>query len=867
MKGGLNSMRKCGFASFGLVLLFLSQLIASEGMPVGYQYIFPVPGAKYVHPATTIIIRFEYISPAMLSNLSSLVMVIGEKSGQHAGKTIVASDNRTIIFKPEQNYEPGESVKVIIQPLFLTTPKTSVKPLSYEFRTLVEGMAKPRQRNEVEPDLHELKRSREARQPRIMSNGVSVPSDFPHVKITKNTNPSDAYIFLNNMGPPSYNIIFDTSGDPVWYWKTPDNRRDFKVQSNGLITMLIRDSVAGSARGFLVLNENFEFIKSITATNGYATDEHELFMLPDSGYFLIGRRETQVDMSQYVTGGQRNATVRETCIQEFTADDQLIFIWRAWDHFDIRDVEIENLRGNYIRFPHMNAIYIDEDEHILLSSRHLSEISKIHRQSGAFIWRLCGTPASANNDFTFVDDPLQGFRSQHAIRSNGNNRYLLFDNGNLHSPPVSRAVEYTIDTVQMTATRVWEFRNDVPNNYSYYMGNAQRLPNGNTHINWAVGDVLPIAQEVTASGDKVFEMQFEAGYHCYRSFRHSWKGNVSAPYLMLEPQADNLTLLFNKFGDADIQFYKIYGGTSPNPTALIDTSRSTLKRLKNLENGQRYYFRVSAVNNNGVEGELSNEESVVVNIAQPGSNFILNNDFSNNAESWIWEVAGPASAQLQVENGVCHIIIQNAGTQIYDVQLRQNGIPLIQGQNYTFEFDAWAEAIRAVEIKVGQDISPFTNYSRIGYTALYTTPKKLVYRFQMQEPTDNNARVVINAGIYSPGIYVDNFSLKMEVETGVDEQSSSSNSFMLYSNYPNPFNPTTYIKYKLPELSSVSLIIFNLQGQKVRTLRENDLEIGLQTVELNASNLPSGIYFYKLAAQSRSSAKMHSFTKKMILMK
>jgi hypothetical protein len=315
-------------------------------------------------------------------------------------------------------------------------------------------------------------------------------------------------------------MIFNTSGDPVWYWKTSDRRRDFKVQSNGWITMLTRYDLAGKQNGHMAFTENFEFIKSMGATNGYNTDEHEFFMLPDSGYFLIGKRETTVDMSLYVPGGQVNATVRETCIQEFTADDQLIFIWRAWDHFDIRDLEIEDLSGSYIRFPHMNAIYTDDDGHILLSSRHLSEISKIHRQNGTFIWRLSGIPGSPNNDFQFVDDPLDGFRNQHAIRSLGNNRYTLFDNGNLHSPPVSRAVEYEIDTSQMTATLVWEQRSDLTGKLSDRMGNAQRLPNGNTHINWAIGDVLPIASEVTPGGERVFEMSFEDGYHCYRSFRY-----------------------------------------------------------------------------------------------------------------------------------------------------------------------------------------------------------------------------------------------------------------------------------------------------------------------------------------------------------
>jgi len=860
-------MKKNGLFSFSFYILFLSQVFSFEYSPSGYQYIFPQPEAKNVHSSTTIILRFNNIPLEYLTNLSTLLNVTGEKSGQHFGNTIIATDNRTVIFKSARSYAPGEIVYVSIKPNFPMKYEKIVKSFEYEFHVLNNEIVNSTFRNHKEHASPSKNKYKINNSPLIMPNGVSVPSDFPHVNITQNNTPSSEYIFLNNWGPPNYNIIFDILGNPVWYKKTQDRRRDFKVQANGWITMLIRDQYGGTGEGHIALTQNFEFIKVIRATNGYVTDEHEFFMLPDSGYFLIGRRETIVDMSQYVVGGQANATIRETCIQEFTADDQLIFIWRAWDHFDIRDMELESLTSNYIRFPHMNAISIDDDENILLSSRHLSEISKINRKSGAFIWRLSGASASSNNDFQYVNDPLFGFRNQHAISSLGNNHYLLFDNGNLHSPSKSRAVEYEIDTLQMTATMVWEYQNTVPNAFSYYMGNAQRLPNGNTHINWAVGDDLLIAQEVTLAGESVFEMGFANGYHCYRSFRHNWEGTVMAPYLVLEPQSDNLTLLFNKFGDENINYYNIYGGTKQNPTTIMDTSRNTLKKFVDLENGKRYYFRVTAVSNEGAESEFSNEENFVVNIVQPGTNLIINGEFSNNFTSWIWELQGSALAQRLIENGVGHLIIQNSGTQIYDVQLRQNGISLIYGQNYIFEFDAWADAARVVQIKVGQDNSPFTNYSRIGYTALSTTSEHFTYSFQMQEPSDNNARVVINAGIYSQGVYFDNLSLKMDVKTKIDDKLPHANQFEVYSNYPNPFNPLTTIKYNLPVLSNVSIIIYNLNGQRVRILQNNLIDAGVKTVKFDASDLASGIYFYQVKAQSSSGSKTFSETKKMILLK
>jgi outer membrane protein assembly factor BamB len=67
-------------------------------------------------------------------------------------------------------------------------------------------------------------------------------------------------------------------------------------------------------------------------------------------------------------------------------------------------------------------------------------------------------------------------------------------------------------------------------------------------------------------------------------------------------------------------------------------------------------------------------------------------------------------------------------------------------------------------------------------------------------------------------------------------------------NYPNPFNPTTTIRYELAMSSSVSLKIFNILGQDIATLVDGQKVAGSYTVQWNASNVPGGIYFYRLKA-------------------
>ena len=80
-------------------------------------------------------------------------------------------------------------------------------------------------------------------------------------------------------------------------------------------------------------------------------------------------------------------------------------------------------------------------------------------------------------------------------------------------------------------------------------------------------------------------------------------------------------------------------------------------------------------------------------------------------------------------------------------------------------------------------------------------------------------------------------------------------------NYPNPFNPSTKIIYTISELSKVILKVFNLLGEEVTTLVNEEKIAGNYSIEFNAASLPSGVYFYQLKAGEYTSVK------KMILLK
>ena len=141
------------------------------------------------------------------------------------------------------------------------------------------------------------------------------------------------------------------------------------------------------------------------------------------------------------------------------------------------------------------------------------------------------------------------------------------------------------------------------------------------------------------------------------------------------------------------------------------------------------------------------------------------------------------------------------------------------------------------------------------------TPNKCIISFQILNPVGG-----VNVTLGSE-MYLDDLELSMDMVSDVEDEFQSL-AFQLEQNYPNPFNPSTTIKYTIPNVtlsgvegSRVQLKVYDVLGNEVATLVNEEKPAGNYEVDFSASNLTSGVYLYKIQAGSFVE------TKKMILLR
>jgi hypothetical protein len=358
----------------------------------------------------------------------------------------------------------------------------------------------------------------------------------PAYNVTVNPGAPGGYYFTGPFEffvPGSHQMILDSSGHLVYFkpfsqGPFPFAIVEFKILPNGQMCYYRKGK-------FFLMDSTFTVVDSVYVRNGYLADSHDLQVLPNGNYLLLAEETVTMDLQAYPyfngNGSPGSAAASVTCgiIQEQDPSKTVVFEWHAKDHFSFDGVDQFWLNlPNKVDWTHFNALEVDDDNNLLVCSRHFNEITKINRSNGSVMWRFGGK----YNQFTYTGDTLP-FYGQHDIRRISNGNITLFDNGNHFSPHPARAVEYELDEVSKTAKLVWQYAHDTTYS-SIAMGNVERLYNGSTLVNYGYksSDDNICFDVVDSSRNTLFKIAFDDTLYSYRTYHYrSLPFKISRPHI------------------------------------------------------------------------------------------------------------------------------------------------------------------------------------------------------------------------------------------------------------------------------------------------------------------------------------------------
>ena len=309
-----------------------------------------------------------------------------------------------------------------------------------------------------------------------------------------------------------YVTTVDRNGVPT-HVRTATDAYDLKDQPDGSITYAEPTTTPGrTGDATVVLDEHWQVVRRMETTGLVNTDLHDSILQPDGTAWLVSYDP--------VPGTNQWQSV----IQHLGAQGQELFRWGS-EGLQDESALADPGPGGIWDYAHLNSIQVLPDGDVVASFRNLSAVLRIASvahdgyEPGDIVWRLGGRAS----DFTFVDDPFDGPCAQHTATLLPNGHLLVFDNGsgfdaNLCVDPdhpdgpfllrgQSRVAEYTLDTSLHTATLTWSY--EPPTFYTWFMGSARRLPNGNTLVGWAA-ETDALAQEVDAGGGLLWQVALAA---------------------------------------------------------------------------------------------------------------------------------------------------------------------------------------------------------------------------------------------------------------------------------------------------------------------------------------------------------------------
>lgn len=327
----------------------------------------------------------------------------------------------------------------------------------------------------------------------------SLPAELARIALETTGEPSLPVALVEIAGAPPgefTGLLMVEQGKIVGYMQVPQSLFGMTRRANGEIGLM--HPLAGLVVQRLDGTVAHQLPPSGSGT-AYGRIHHDLTATPSNTILFIANDIVTVD----------GVAVTGEALWEWSPEaGTVVKRWSAFDHLDWRTERgRESTRSNAGNWLHGNGIQYGPRGNVVMSLRNINQVISIAPDFQSVEWRMGGD----NPTLAVPDDDR--FFGQHYVSEPRPNRLLVYDNGferpgctDPPNPPCyTRAVEYLIDPVGKTATKVWEYRHS-PNIYAALVGSARRLANGNTVVlfgmsvqNQSSGPITAV--EVDAAGD------------------------------------------------------------------------------------------------------------------------------------------------------------------------------------------------------------------------------------------------------------------------------------------------------------------------------------------------------------------------------
>ncbi len=326
------------------------------------------------------------------------------------------------------------------------------------------------------------------------TGATSLPAPLTDLEFRVQGVPTDDLVLIDLIAAksPGALVVFDTSGNLRWYklFDEPNAVVEASQLPSGNFLAYVGpvSDVPSSAGRYVEIAPSGAVVRTLRAAPPLSTDPHDALVTdegtPQERIHLFGYDVRTVDLAPLGRSG--TASVAGHSIQRLLATGEPEFTWSAWDHIGLDEWIDPVVPGVYAGsdFDHPNSLAMDASGNYVVSFRNLDSVLLVDSHSGEVLWRLGGK----RNEFTFLDDPLNGFSGQHDVRVLPGGHLLVFDNGSLHQPPTTRVVEYALDVTARTARLVWQFSR--PGVFNAITGSAVRDSGGMTWVGYSLHGIV-----------------------------------------------------------------------------------------------------------------------------------------------------------------------------------------------------------------------------------------------------------------------------------------------------------------------------------------------------------------------------------------